>query len=77
MTEGDLYLVQTNEGGEPDVLLFEEHDTFLSRVDGIHHDVVEGAAAGGDGHVVLLIYGSEVSLQAQKEIIIQTFYSRH
>lgn len=61
----DLYLVQANEGGDADVLFFEEGHTSLSRVDGVHHDVVEGSAARGNGHVVLLIYGSEVSLQKQ------------
>lgn len=64
----DLYLVQSDEGGNPDVLFFEEGNTFLSCVDGVHHDVVQGPTARGNSYVILLIYGSEVSLQKQSFI---------
>lgn len=64
----DLYLVQSDEGGNTDVLFFEEGNTFLSCVDGVHHDVVQGSAARGNSYVILLIYGSEVSLQKQSFI---------
>lgn len=62
-TGKDLYLVQADEGGNADILFFEEGDTFLSGVNGVHHDVVQGSATRGNSHVILLIYGAEVSLQ--------------
>lgn len=61
-----LYLVKTNEGSNPDVLFFEKCDTFLSCVDGIHHNVVQSTTAGGNSHIILLIYCSKVSLQENK-----------
>ena len=62
----DLYLVKTNEGGNSDVLFFKKRYTFLSCVNGIHHNVVKSTTARGNGHIILLIYGSKVSLQAQQ-----------
>lgn len=59
----DLYLVQADEGGNTDVLFFEEGNTFLSCVNGVHHDVVQGSTTRGNSHVILLIYGSQVSLK--------------
>ena len=78
-----LYLVETNEGGDPNVLLFEEGDTFLSCVNGVNHNVVQSTTAGRNGHVVLLIYGSKVSLQAKNIVLYNTelgltvFHYRH
>lgn len=58
----DVYLVKSDEGGDSDVLLFEERDAFLGCVDGVHHNVVQSATTRGNGHIVLLINRSKVSL---------------
>lgn len=63
-----VYLVQSDEGGNADVLFFEEGNTFLSRVNGVHHNVVQCTTTRGDCYIILLIYGSEVSLQGQQFI---------
>lgn len=57
------YLVEADKGGDADVLLLQEGDASLRRVDGVHHDVVQGAAAGGNGHVVFLVDCAEVALR--------------
>lgn len=62
----DLYLVKTNEGGDPDVLFFEEGNTFLSCVNSVHHNVVQRTTTTRNGHIILLVYGSKVPLQTQK-----------
>lgn len=62
-----LYLIKTNEGSNPDVLLFEKCDTSLSCVDGIYHNIVQSTTAGGNSHIILLIYGSKVSLQEKNK----------
>lgn len=67
----NLYLVKTDEGGNPDVLFFEEGNTFLSCVNGVHHDVVQSATTRGNGHIIFLIYGSKVSLQVQHLVMMQ------
>ena len=58
-----LHLVQRDEGGRADVVLLQELDALLRRVHRVHHDVVERAAGGGDGHVVLLVDGAQVTLR--------------
>lgn len=65
MTPFVFHLVQANEGGVADVVLLQVGDAQLRRVDGVHHDVVKGATAGGNGHVVLLIDGTKVPLRVQ------------
>lgn len=60
-----IYLIKTNESSNTYVLLFEECDTLLSCVDGIHHDVVQSTTARGNSHIILLFYGSKVSLQTK------------
>ena len=60
---GPPHLVEAYEGGHPYVLGLEEGHTLLGGVDGVHQDVVQGATAGGDGHVVLLIDSPEVPLE--------------
>ena len=67
-TQFNVYLVKTNEGGHPDVVFFEERHTLLSCVNGVHNDVVQSTTTRGNGDVVLLIYGSKVSLYEQKYI---------
>lgn len=62
-----VYLVQSDEGGNANVLFFEEGNTFLSCVNGVHHNVVQCTTTGGDCHIILLIYGSQVSLQGQQK----------
>lgn len=69
----DLYLVQSDEGGNTDVLFFEEGNAFLSCVNGIHHDVVQGSTTRGNSYVILLIDGSEVSLQNNNSFEKNTF----
>lgn len=65
LRKSTFYLVQTDESGDSNVLLFEEGDTFLSRVNGVHHNIVQSTTTRGNCHIILLIYGSKVSLQVQ------------
>lgn len=63
--KGGTHLVQGYKGGNSNPSCLQEVHTGLGSVNGVHNNVVQGSTRRGNGHVVLVIDGTQVSLRSE------------
>ena len=56
------HFIQGNKSSTSNTILLEEFYTFLSYIYRIYHDIVKWSTGGGNGHIILLINCSQITL---------------